>query len=93
MVKDFKADLSGPQEIKVKWSPPEAGAPVEGYRVSYWGKPGDVKSVEVSPEENEATLTNLDPSVSYQLTVRPYNDVGDGPVSNTAIVDTQPGKN
>lgn len=49
-VKDFDAELDGPQSIKAKWNPPQEGAPLEGYKVSYWSRPGTTKTIEVSPE-------------------------------------------
>ena len=36
-------------------------------------------------------LDDLQPNTSYQVNVRPVNSVGDGPASDTLVVETQPG--
>ena len=56
VVGDFDADLSGPQMIRATWIPPMDGAPVDGYRVTYWSRPGTVKIVELNKNVREIIL-------------------------------------
>lgn len=51
-VSGFDADLNGPQSIRASWIPPLDGAPVDGYKVTYWSRPGTVKMVELKKEVN-----------------------------------------
>ena len=47
VVGDFDVDLVGPQSVLVKWLAPSDGAPVDGYKVTYWGRPGSTKTLEL----------------------------------------------
>ncbi|XP_077973499.1 uncharacterized protein LOC120348632 isoform X2 [Styela clava] len=89
-VRDFQANLVGPQTVLAKWSPLPEGTPLEGYKVTYWSGPGTSKTVKVGQKETEVTLDSLEASTTYQILVCPYNDVGDGQTSDKIIVDTEP---
>ena len=36
--------------INVKWEKPEQGGPIDGYKVIFWDKPGEEKTVSVDPD-------------------------------------------
>nr|XP_018671881.1 G-protein coupled receptor 98-like isoform X2 [Ciona intestinalis] len=90
VVSDFDADLVAPHVIKTSWLPPHDGAPVTGYKVTYWSRPGTVKTEHVPADVYSTQLEGLQPSTPYQVNVRALNGVGDGPPSDTTMVETQP---
>ena len=57
VVENFNADLCGPQAIRLSWLPPQEGAPVDGYRVTYWSRPGTVKTMDLPCDVRKYMLT------------------------------------
>ena len=57
MVGDFDADLVGPHSIRATWLAPQDGAPVDGYKVTYWGRPGSVKTLELPHDVSGTGMT------------------------------------
>lgn len=57
-MKSLKGELKGPSVINVKWEKPEQGGPIDGYKVIFWDKPGDEKTVSVDPDVSFCCIIN-----------------------------------
>ncbi|XP_017305436.1 von Willebrand factor A domain-containing protein 1 [Ictalurus punctatus] len=67
---------SGPDRLRVSWSPVESGR-VERYRVEFGPIPrGDVRSVTVSGSQSSVMLTQLQPDTHYLITISAIHSSG-----------------
>lgn len=82
---------SGPDRLRVSWSPVESGR-VERYRVEFGPIPrGDVRSVMVSGSQSSVMLTQLQPDTHYLITISAIHSSGqEGAISVKAC--TQEGE-
>lgn len=69
------------------WSPPYSGnSPISKYIVQYWrhqNAPHRLLEFQVSSSQSHALIKDLNPGVSYELTVVGENDVGRGEAAET----------
>ncbi|MCJ8744130.1 hypothetical protein PDJAM_G00115050 [Pangasius djambal] len=79
---------SGPDRLRVSWSPVQSGR-VERYRVEFGPIPrGDVRSVTLSRSQSSVLLTQLQPDTHYLITVSAVHSSGqEGAISVKACTE------
>ncbi|XP_032379160.1 neogenin 1a isoform X1 [Etheostoma spectabile] len=77
--------------IVVSWTPPEnQDIVVRGYTISYGIGSPHAKTIKVDYKQRYYTIENLDPSSHYVITLKAFNNVGEGiPVYESAITRPQ----
>lgn len=77
--------------IVVSWTPPEnQDIVVRGYTIGYGIGSPHAQTIKVDYKQRYYTIENLDPSSHYVITLKAYNNVGEGiPVYESAITRPQ----
>ncbi|XP_037550385.1 neogenin 1a [Nematolebias whitei] len=77
--------------IVVSWTPPEnQDIVVRGYTISYGIGSPHAQTIKVDYKQRYYTIENLDPSSHYVITLKAFNNVGEGiPVYESAITRPQ----
>ncbi|CAM4531933.1 unnamed protein product [Leuciscus chuanchicus] len=77
--------------IVVSWTPPEnQDIVVRGYSIAYGIGSPHAKTIKVDYKQRYYTIENLNPSSHYVITLKAYNNVGEGiPVYESAITRPQ----
>ncbi|XP_076879848.1 neogenin 1a isoform X3 [Brachyhypopomus gauderio] len=77
--------------IVVSWSPPESqDIVVRGYIIGYGVGSPHAQNIKVDYKQRYYSIENLDPSSHYVITLKAYNNVGEGiPVYESAITRPQ----
>ncbi|XP_053720349.1 neogenin 1a isoform X6 [Synchiropus splendidus] len=77
--------------IVVSWTPPEnQDIVVRGYTIGYGIGSPHAQTIKVDYKQRYFTIENLDPSSHYVITLKAYNNVGEGiPVYESAITRPQ----
>ncbi|XP_078541165.1 neogenin isoform X4 [Lissotriton helveticus] len=76
--------------IVVSWTPPEnQNIVVRGYAIGYGVGSPHAQTIKVDHKQRYYTIENLDPSSHYVITLKAYNNVGEGiPLYESAVTRT-----